>query len=157
MQIRQKPLHRARADALLALLMPCVALLCFPVFYLPGCVVGWFGALSANPLRCALTDAIPNDPCALFPEACGEDGWRSAPLFLGGSDLRLLVFDAAVDLLAFTIGMSGACLLVAILTSARIARTMAPPTLSLWTLLVSLLLMLASIEFWTRGLALVVS
>ena len=157
MQNRRKGRRGARTDALLALLMPCVGLACFPVYYLPGCVVGWFGLLYANTLHVGLTAMVPHDACAIFPEACGEEGWRSAPRFFGGADLRLLVFDAAVDLLTFTIGMSAACLLATILTSSRLARAMAPPALSLWTLLVTLLLVLGCIEFWTRSLSLLAS
>lgn len=132
-----------------------MALLCFPVSYSPGCVVGWLGLLGSNPLQTSLVGLVPLDACTLWPEACGEDGWRTAPRFFTGADVRVVVVEGAVDMLVFTIGMLGVSLLAATVTCTRLARATGPAQLSVWTLFTTLLLLLGCSELWSRTLAIV--
>jgi len=58
-----------------------------------------------------------------------------------------LLFDLAGDLFIFTVAISVVCALSSALTSVRIARASHPPRLAIWTLLTTVLSVLAWVEF----------
>jgi hypothetical protein len=139
-------------DFFLAILGPVIGLLCLPVDLPRGCFGGVLGQLGSNPLRNHLSYLVPHDPCAFFPEACGDDGYLSAPLFLAGTDLRFLLVEAGVDLMVFAIAMSAVVSAAAgwTLVGAVQGRRASQPLL--WTLFTTVLLVFAGEAFWTRVL-----
>jgi hypothetical protein len=140
----------ARVDAFVAILAPVVALLCLPVDLPRGCFGGVLRPVGSNPLRNQLSLLVPHDACAFFPEACGDDGYLSAPAFLAGTDLRLLLVDAGVDLMVVAIAMSAIVSVAAgwTLFGAMWGRR-ASPSLH-WTLFTTVLLVFAGGAFWAR-------
>jgi len=137
-------------DAVLATLAPVVGLLCLPVDLPRGCFGGVLGPLGSNPLRNHLSYLVPHDPCAFFPEACGDNGYLSAPVLVAGTDLRLLLVEAGVDLMVFAIAM---CAVVSVaagwtLVGAVHGRRASQPLL--WTLFTTVFLVFTGGVFWAR-------
>ena len=137
-------------DALVAILAPVVALLCLPVDLPRGCFGGVLGPLGSNPLRNQLSLLVPHDACAFFPEACGDDGYLSAPVFVAGTDLRLLLVDAGVALMVFAIAMSAIVSVAAGWTLLGAVQGRRASQSLHWTLFTNVLLVFAGSAFWAR-------
>ena len=138
-------------DVFVAILAPVVALLCLPVDLPRGCFGGVLGPLGSNPLRNHLSLLVPHDACAFFPEACGDDGYLSAPVFVAGTDLRLLLVDAGVDLMVFSIAMSAVLSIAVGWTLYGAVRGRRPSQFLHWTLFTTILVCTAA-SFWARAL-----
>ena len=137
-------------DAFLAILAPLVGLLCLPVDLPRGCFGGVLGPLGSNPLRNQLSYLVPHDACAFFPKACGDTGYLSAPVFVAGTDLRLLLVEAGVDLMVFAIAM---CAVVSVVTGWTLlgavqGRRASQPLL--WTLFTTVLVVFTGGVCWAR-------
>jgi hypothetical protein len=125
-------------DAGLALLSPCLALLTFPHRF----------PRPHNPLHAILQRLVPRYDWDPLPTGCM--GTPYGPV----NEVRVeLLFDLVGDFSVFTSAMIGLCLLVTTLTSVQIGRAGRPPQLALWTLIVTVLSVLAWAEFGRAVLA----
>lgn len=140
----------ARTDAFLAILAPVAGVLCFPVHVPRGCFGGVLGPLGSNPLHNHLSYLVPHDACVFFPEACGDDGYLSAPVFVAGTDLRFVLVEAGVDLTVSAIALLAVLAASAAWTlfGAVQGRRASQPLL--WTLFTTLLSVAVLGVLWTR-------
>lgn len=134
---RSRP-RRSKRDAVLALLVPCVGLLTFPNRF----------ARPSNLLHSFLRGIVPRHDWKYLPSTC--IGTPYGPPDLVRTELLL---DLADDTFIFTLAMAALCLLAAVLTRPSAARVRDTSSLMLWTLLTTLLSVLAWVESCGRGLA----
>jgi hypothetical protein len=139
MQLRPSA-RPTKLDAALALLAPVSGLLTFPHRL----------GRPESPLHFYLGGFIPHYDWQYLPTTC-----MGTPYGPADAVRAELLFDLAADFLIFNIAMFGVASLATVLTSVRVARARRPSQLAIWTLVTTVLSVLAWAELWRAGLVVI--